>query len=54
MNFAFGVMGMGAIGWAIQNWFWKSAAPWPLVVGLGLGLVTGFYRFIREAMAANR
>ena len=52
MNFVFGVMGMGAIGWAIQTWVWKSAAPWPIVVGLGMGLVGGFYRFIKEAIAA--
>lgn len=54
MNFVFGVMGMGAIGWAIQTWLWKSSAPWPLIVGLAMGLVGGFYRFIKEALAANR
>lgn len=54
MNFVFGVMGMGLLGWAVQTWLWKSAAPWPLVGGLGLGLVGGFYRFIKDAIAANK
>lgn len=54
LNFAFGVMGMALIGWAIQTWWLKSAAPWPLVIGLGIGIIGGFVRFIRDAIAANR
>jgi F0F1-type ATP synthase assembly protein I len=53
-NFAFAVMGMGLIGWAIQKWLWPAAAPWPILIGLGLGLIGGLYRFVRDAMAAER
>jgi F0F1-type ATP synthase assembly protein I len=51
-NFAFSVMAAGLLGWALQTWLLKSAAPWPLVIGLALGLILGFYRFIREALKA--
>lgn len=54
MNFAFAVIGMGALGWAVQAWLWPAARPWPLLVGLGVGLVGGFVQFVRAGLAANR
>lgn len=32
---------LGGIGYAID--VWQATAPWGLLVGLGLGLVVGFY-----------
>ena len=32
---------LGGIGYAVD--VWKATAPWGLLVGLGLGLVVGFY-----------
>jgi len=52
MNFVYGVIGMGLLGWALQTYVWKSTAPWLLVTFLGLGLVGSFYKFIRDGMAA--
>lgn len=54
MNFAFAVIGMGALGWAVQEWLWPASKPWPLLVGLGIGLVGGFVQFVRAGLAANR
>jgi len=48
MNFVYGVIGLGLIGWAVQ-WFWPRTAPWPILVGLLLGLVGGMVRFIYDA-----
>ncbi|MBX3382087.1 MAG: AtpZ/AtpI family protein [Phycisphaeraceae bacterium] len=54
MNFAFAVAGMVLLGWALQTYLWPRSAPW-LLLGFGLmGLVSGGYRFVREANAANR
>jgi F0F1-type ATP synthase assembly protein I len=49
----YGMVGFGAIGYAIDHFVVGSGRSWML--GLGItGLVAGFYRFIREAMALNR
>jgi F0F1-type ATP synthase assembly protein I len=52
-NFAFGVMGMAAVGWAVQRWIWPASAPWLLLACIGLGLFGGGYSFIREAIRMN-
>lgn len=54
LNFVYAVIGFALIGWAVQKWVVPAWAPWPLLVGLGLGLVGGFLRFVREALKANR
>lgn len=53
LTFVYSLIGAGLIGWAIQKWLVPSWAPWPLLVGLLVGLIGGFARFIREAMLAN-
>jgi F0F1-type ATP synthase assembly protein I len=53
LNFVYGFLGFGAIGWAVQTWLWKDAAPWPMLVGLGVGLVGGMYRFVKDALKMN-
>lgn len=53
-NFAFAVAGMALLGWALQTYVWPRSAPW-LVLGCALaGLLSGGYRFVKEANAANR
>lgn len=54
MNFVWTLAAAGLLGWAIQRWAWPSAAPWPLLVGLFVGLAAGMGRFIRDALKANR
>lgn len=54
LNFVYAVIAFAFIGWAVQRWLAPSWAPWPLLVGLGLGLIGGFIRFVREALKANR
>ena len=53
MNFVYGVIGGALVGWAVQEWLWPAAKPWPLLAFLMAGLIGGFARFIREAMKAN-
>jgi len=43
-----GIILLGGIGYAFDRW--RDTAPWGLVVGLGLGIVVGFYELIRVAM----
>lgn len=53
-NFAFGVAGMCVIGWILQTYIWPKAAPW-LLVGFAIaGVIGGGYRFMKDAMNANR
>lgn len=49
----YGMVGLGAIGFAIDRWVVGSGRTWMLALGI-TGLVVGFYRFIREAMALNK
>lgn len=49
----YGMVGLGALGYAIDRWVVGSGRTWMLALGI-TGLVVGFYRFIREAMALNR
>lgn len=51
-SFAASVMAAGLIGWVID--YFAKSSPVGLLIGLGLGLVTGMVRFIREAKAAER
>ena len=53
LNFVYGVVGAGLIGWIIQKWIFPSWAHWALLAGLMIGLIGGFARFIQEAMRAN-
>lgn len=52
VNFSAGVAGMGLLGWFLDRWL--GTAPWILLGGVLLGLIGGFYQFIREAGAINR
>jgi F0F1-type ATP synthase assembly protein I len=54
LNFVYGFIGFLILGWAAQKWVWPGAAPWPLLIGIGVGLIGGGYRFVRDAMAMNR
>lgn len=49
----YGMIGLGAIGYVIDRWVVGSGRTWMLALGI-TGLVVGFYRFVREAMALNR
>ena len=41
--------GLGWLGdWLLGTW------PWLLISGLGVGLVVGMLRFVRDALRANR
>ena len=53
INFVAYVVAGGFLGGLIDYWQGTSK-PWFLLGGLILGLVYGFYKFIREALAANR
>jgi F0F1-type ATP synthase assembly protein I len=39
-------------GWGLDKWL--KVGPWGLLGGIGLGLVVGMARFIRDGLAANR
>ena len=40
-----GILVCGGIGYAIDAW--RGSSPWGLVIGLGLGVVVGFYSLIK-------
>jgi len=47
VDFALSVVGMGLVGWLLDRWLGWS--PW-LTLGFALvGLIGGFYRFLKEA-----
>jgi len=48
----YGMIGLGALGYAIDRWAVGSGRTWMLALGI-TGLIVGFYRFIREALALN-
>lgn len=52
LEFAGAALILGAIGWYIDTQ--AGTKPWGAAIGLVIGLVGGFYRFIKEALAANR
>lgn len=49
----YGMVGFGAIGFAIDRWVVGSGRTWMIALGI-MGLVVGFYRFIKEAMKLNQ
>lgn len=49
----YGMVGMGAIGYGIDWLMGNEGLKWAIYLGI-TGLVVGFYRFIREAMALNK
>lgn len=51
-NFAVAVGGMGLVGYFLDRWL--GTRPWLLLTFLLLGLVGGFYNFVRDALAAGR
>jgi F0F1-type ATP synthase assembly protein I len=48
----YGLIGFGAIGYGI-DYLAKTGYRWTIILAL-IGLVVGFYRFIREAMDLNK
>lgn len=52
LEFAGAALLLGLIGYYIDTQ--ADTAPWGAVTGLILGVVGGMYRFIKEALAANR
>lgn len=54
MNFVWTLAAALLLGWALQKWVWPAAAPWPMLVGLFVGLVLGMVRFMVEALKASR
>lgn len=52
LNFVYSVAGLALLGWGID--YLAKTFPTFLLIGAGLGLVVGAYRFVREATAMNR
>lgn len=48
INFIASVIVLTVIGWLVDRW--QNTAPTFLLVGLGVGLVVGFWQFVREAI----
>jgi ATP synthase protein I len=46
------VVGGGILGWGV-DWL-AGTKPWGILIGLLVGLVAGFTRFVREATRAGR
>jgi ATP synthase protein I len=38
---------LGGIGYAVDRW--QGTAPWGLLIGLGLGILVGFYELVKIA-----
>ena len=49
----YGMIGFGALGFVIDRFVIGSGRTWMISLGI-LGLVVGFYRFVREAMELNK
>ena len=52
LNIVYGTLGFGAMGFAID--YFAGTSPLWLLILMGLGLVVGTYRFIREALELNK
>ena len=46
-----GILFLGGLGYAADRWWGTS--PWFLVIGLVLGIVTGFYALVKAAQRPN-
>lgn len=46
MDFVYAFIGATALGW-VADWFFKTS-PKGLLIGAGIGLVVGMYRFVKE------
>jgi F0F1-type ATP synthase assembly protein I len=40
-----GLLVLGAIGYAVDNW--RGTSPWFLLTGLALGMIVGFYELVK-------
>ncbi len=49
----YGMIGLGAIGYAIDSLVVGTGLLWTILLAIA-GLITGFYRFIREAMDLSK
>lgn len=52
LNFVYSAAALTLLGWGVD--YFAGTGPVGLLVGAGLGVVYGGYRFIREAGAMNR
>lgn len=52
LNFVYSVAGLALLGWGID--YFAGSTPTGLLVGSGLGLAVGAYRFVREATAMTK
>lgn len=48
----YGLLGMGLIGFGI-DYLAGTGMRWTIILGI-VGLIVGFYRFVREASSLNR
>ena len=48
----YGLIGMGLLGYGI-DYLAGTGLTWTITLGI-LGLITGFYRFIKDALALNK
>ena len=51
-EFAIVVAGGGLLGWVIDKL--AGTEPWGILIGFGFGLVYGFTRFVKEALALSK
>jgi len=52
LEFAGAALVLGGLGYYID--YRAGTEPWGAVIGLTVGVVGGFYRFIRQALRANQ
>lgn len=52
LNFVYSAAGLALLGWGVD--YLAGTYPLWLLIGAGLGVVAGAYRFVREASALSR
>lgn len=52
MDFVYAFIGATALGWG-ADWLFKTSPRW-LLIGAGVGVVVGMYRFITEGLKLGR
>ncbi len=52
LNFVYSVAGLALLGWLVD--YFAKSVPIGLLIGAGLGVAVGAYRFVREATALNK